>query len=728
MQPAAAESIQRDPLVYHKDRAELAREGLRGEWVLTNGLGGFAMGTWANTPTRRYHGVLIAAERPPVERALLLSGFGEDLVLTSGGASARVHLLGMHFADHADRLDVHPLLTDFETGPGYARWSFRGEIESGGRVIPWRATKALTMVHGRNAADVDYVVEADGADRVRLELRPLLGLRDFHKLNDREVEAERPTIGVRTLPGADGGAAAGGVVAVSGGHGVHLHARAARFTEAPEWWRGVEYVREWERGQDCVEDLFSPGVFVAEGAGRIEAGVFASMDAEPPADAGAERARWAERAADLGDRACAGLETVAPDDERSLRRLGAASDAYVVARQGVDVLGDRGVSVIAGYPWFSDWGRDTMICLPGLFLELGRLDEAFGVLATFGAHVRDGVIPNRFDDYGGEPHYNTVDASLWYLHAACAWAEASGREAEFRQTLLPACLEIVRYYRNGTMHGIGADPNDGLVTAGDEDTQLTWMDAQRDGVTFTPRHGKAVEINALWIHGLRVLARRIGSSDGDRAQELRRWADQASASFAELFWNESRGCWYDTLRPTGSGRGRRWKPVDEARPNQVFAMSLEHGPIHGERGEAQAAALERARRAMALVERELLTDKGLRTLSPKDADYRGAFWGPLFERDAAYHQGTVWPWLTGAYAEAVLRLGGPEAPAKARAALAGIEAELEGWTPGAIAEVFDGDDAPAGGRGRPRWPAGCIAQAWSVAETLRAWRLVARAR
>lgn len=739
--------------VRRRDRAAIERAGVRGEWVIANGLGGFAMGTWAGIPARRYHGALIAAERPPVERANLVAGFGEDLVLldASGEEAGRVHLCPAHFAGHDDRACVNPHLTSFETGPGYARWMLEGSTSKG---VAWRVVKTLTVIHGRNASDIHWEAHLEGASSggARLEIRPLLALRDFHGLNDLPTESEREVIGVRTL-------GASGVVAVSGGHGVHLHGRGraegegaegvwARFEEAEAWWRGVEYLLEWERGQDCVEDLFCPGVFSVErdGAGTLSLGVFASVDAAEPSDAEAERRRARDRAARLGAGVIehAGCPVNAEDAGR-LAALAWAGDAFVVRRgahgaKGAEAAGEHGagaggVSVIAGYPWFADWGRDTMICLPGLLLDVGRTEEALGVLATFGAARKDGVIPNRFDDYGGAPHYNTVDASLWYLHASCAWLSRTGDRDRFASLLLPACTDIARWYRRGTMHGIGVDPGDGLVMAGDASTQLTWMDAQRDGVTFTPRYGKAVEINALWIHGLRALAAAVERSglhgeDLTRIAEWRRWADEASASFARLFWNEEGGWWFDTLRPEGRGTRRHWVPVAEHRPNQVFAMSLAHGPVHGEKGEARATALGRARRALDAVRAGLVVAEGLRTLDPNDAHYKGSFWGPLFDRDAAYHQGTVWPWLMGSYVEAELRLGeaegrGAEAATEGRRALAGLLGELDGWYPGTIAEVFDGDPTP-GPRGRPRWPAGCIAQAWSVAETLRALRLVAR--
>ncbi|MEL7472690.1 MAG: amylo-alpha-1,6-glucosidase [Planctomycetota bacterium] len=693
-----------DPLVHRRDRAALARAGVRGEWLLTNGLGGFAMGTWAGVPTRRYHGMLIAAERPPVERALLVAGFGEQLVLGDG---ERIALSVVHFAGGEAWETINDRLELFETGPGYVRWELRGDWN--GRA--WRVDKRLTLPNGQNAARVSYDVEVsgDGPVGVSLELRPLLGLRDFHGLNNRAAESEREVIGVRAL---DSGSGSDGVVVASGGHGACLQGEGARFEESTEWWRGIEYLVERERGLDCQEDLFCPGVFISSGREALHASITASMEAEGAIDASAASDAASERSADLGEAALRGVRCDAAD-ERAIRRLASAADAFVVRRSGGSGGSGDGVSVIAGYPWFADWGRDTMICLPGLLLETGRHDEALATLETFAAHRREGVIPNRFDDYGGEPHYNTVDASLWFVHAACAWLEATGDRAAFDAALAPACLDVARSYRRGTMHGIGVDPGDGLVMAGSETTQLTWMDAQRDGVTFTPRHGKAVEINALWIHGLRWLS-RLGVED---AEALGAWADEASESFARLFWSEADRCWFDVLAPSG----KAWRAVREVRPNQVFAMSLAHGPVHGESGAARETALTRARQALAVVERDLFTPEGLRTLSPRDEQYKGRFWGVLFERDAAYHQGTVWPWLMGSYAEAVLRSEGDRG--RARAALDGLLGQLDGWYPGTIAEVFDGDETP-GPRGRSRWPAGCIAQAWSIAETLRALRLI----
>ncbi|MEX2219514.1 MAG: amylo-alpha-1,6-glucosidase, partial [Phycisphaerales bacterium] len=383
---------------------------------------------------------------------------------------------------------------------------------------------------------------------------------------------------------------------------------------------------------------------------------------------------------------------------------------FVVIRKarepGTDEPGARGASVIAGYPWFTDWGRDAMIALPGLLLATGRHGEALATLQTFAQHRRRGLIPNHFDDQTGEPGYNSADASLWFLHAACEYLRASGDREGFVGLLLPACLEVIDAYAEGTDFGIRVDPADGLVMAGDETTQLTWMDAKRDGVVFTPRHGKPVELSALWHHGLLAVAGAIGRAAPKAGPRLRALAENCAAGFGRAFWNEERQCLFDVLHPP-EGVGGRWRPNGQVRPNQLFAVSLAHPPLP-----------EKQQRAVVqCIRTRLLTPHGVRTLDPTDPAYIGRFEGPIARRDAAYHNGTAWPWLMGPLAEAVLRIGrfSGAARADARSLLAPLVARLDAECPGQLAEVFDGDHRPDA----PQRPGGCPAQAWSIAEVLR---------
>jgi predicted glycogen debranching enzyme len=354
-------------------------------------------------------------------------------------------------------------------------------------------------------------------------------------------------------------------------------------------------------------------------------------------------------------------------------------------------------TVIAGYPWFGDWGRDTMIALPGLMLCTNRFDEARSCLMLYAQHLRNGLIPNVFDDYGGAAHYNTADASLWFVHAVYAlW----NWKKQIDDELLHACREVIRAYQNGTDFNISMD-KDGLISAGDEGSQLTWMDAKRDGVVFTPRHGKAVEINALWFNALNCLAEM--TKDKRERDDLIALSHEAADSFRAKFWWQERACLYDALNPNAN---------QKIRPNQIFAVSLPFSPLN-----------EHQQRAVAnIVEQGLLTPFGLRTLDRDDPDYRGRYEGNLFERDRAYHNGTVWPWLIGPFCEAILRVEKSSAASKqrVRSILQPLIDEMSntegGRCLGQIAEVYDGDP--------PHRPSGCPAQAWSVAEVLRILTLI----
>lgn len=663
---------------------------VRREWVLANALGGYAMGTVMGVPTRRYHGLLVAAMAPPVLRMLTLAAIDDTVILDPTGRATAHRLTRFHFASAPDRPCQHPSLVKFEK-EDRVRWTFELPSPDG----PVTVRKTVELADGRNAVNIRYELP-EGVD-ARLELRPLIALRDFHSL----INGYEHPIVDRELPGLSGSP---GVLVARQDLGVHITARGAEeFQLQPDTWRSIELLVERERGLDDREDWHCPGVFVAQGPGTVE--LTATTDAS--GREGWEGARDARRRRRRGmiDAALAGVHHAGDTRARTrIAQLAAAADAFIVRRTG---SGPGKTTIIAGYPWFADWGRDTMICLPGLLMTTGRHEEAFDVLRTFATAQRRGLIPNRFDDHAGPAHYNTVDASLWFVHACCQWLAVTGDRVRFAEQLRPACERVVRAYLDGTDYNICVDPGDGLVAAGSPDTQLTWMDAKRDGVVFTPRHGKPVEINALWVHALRSLALAAGQDDAKLTNQLREHAERAAASFRVEFLEGPGGGLTDCLTPQPQARGLQWDRSTEIRPNQIFAASLEHAPL-----------TQPERRAVVGVVREhLLTPVGLRTLAPADPGYEPVYNGPLFRRDRAYHNGTAWPWLLGPFCEALLRSERFSADSRTEAVdrLLTLADSVDGLSIGQIPEIADAEPNRSG---RHRFD-GCPAQAWSIAETLR---------
>jgi predicted glycogen debranching enzyme len=624
----------------------------RQEWLLTNSTGAFADGTVVGMNTRRYHGLLVAATAPPVGRVVTVNRLGETLTLDG---DPQPHELSINtFANGL----LHPrgdqYLTRFTVGAD-ARW---GYVVGGARV-----DKHVQLCWGRQATAVRYTVYAgigpDGLGKpFRLDVRPFLALRDFHAL--RHAGGSPFTVDTAGLR-----------ITVRDTHNrVTITADAGTYADGPDWWYGQVYPVETERGQDDAEDLFTPGTFTLAGRGRGTFTLWITTD--PDAVVGDYDAELARRPA---------VPRPPRPTSQPVNRLARAAADFVVARRSPD--GSPGTTVIAGYPWFSDWGRDTMIALPGLLLTTRRFAEAKQVLSVFAQYVDGGMIPNRFDDYTNVPEYNTVDASLWFVHAAFEYARLSGDDDALAEVLMPACRKIIDGYRDGTRYHIGMDPADGLIHQGDADTQLTWMDAKIGNVVFTPRQGKPVEIQALWHHALVLM----------REDEL---AARVADSIQQQFWLGDDAGLADVVHDGVADRS--------VRPNQIFAVSLPNSALTPEQQQA----------VVAVVHRELLTPVGLRTLAASDPRYVGRYTGDQFHRDGSYHNGTVWPWLLGPFLDAYLRVNeqSPAAASQARAWLKPLLSKLtdEGCI-GQVAEIFDGDE--------PRRPVGCYAQAWSVAELLR---------
>ncbi|HYM61101.1 MAG TPA: amylo-alpha-1,6-glucosidase [Thermoanaerobaculia bacterium] len=629
------------------------------EWLEANGLGGYASSTACGANTRRYHGLLVPATSPPVGRIVLLSKLDERLVIGDGSFDLGCNQYpGTVFPRGFEMLDAfeRDLFPSFD-------YSFADV----------RLRKTIAAIHGENTTVVTYELLAAPAP-VSLELRPFLAARDYHGLaaaNDFIRRDARFDAGIFSLQPYNGTPT------------LFLSVLGSVFTSAPDWYYRFEYAREQERGLDFHEDLFTPGFFRMTLAQGSRCAVIASTENPCGRDAfdmiDAERRRREDviRSSGLG-------ESVG----RMGRALALAADQFIV-RRGVDRK-----TIIAGYHWFCDWGRDTMIALPGLCLATRRFDDARAILVAFAESVSEGMLPNRFPDSGEAPEYNTADATLWFFVAAQNYLERSGDEAFVRDTLLPILRDIIAWHERGTRHNIHED-SDGLLVAGHPGVQLTWMDAKVGDWVVTPRIGKPVEINALWYNALRILSSlesRFGSKEA--AQGLAERAARSLASFRKLFWNAAEACLFDVI--DGDTRDA------SLRPNQIFAISLPYPLIEG-------AAAEKV---LSAVEKSLLTPPGLRSLSPDDPHYVPAYEGGPLQRDGAYHQGTVWSWLLGPYITALVRVRAEAGIAEGRRILAGLQAHIEEACVGSISEIFDG--AP------PHHARGCIAQAWSVGEVIRA--------
>lgn len=629
------------------------------EWLETNGIGGFASGTISGANTRRYHGLLTAATKPPLGRITMLSKIeetiivdGESFELSSNQYPGDVYPHGFEFLT-SFRLDPFPVWTYVVGGV---------EIE-----------KRVFMTHGRNATILLYKAKSKLRGKrpsVSMRLRPMLSFVDYHHLQhvneqfNANVEVRDGEIEMRpdaSLPP---------VYFAHTGTGVE---------KTGHWYRNFEYAIEKERGFDFHEDLFQP--FEIEFDLKTHASFIVSTD----------RAIAAAAASDLErseiKRRKALIKKAGAKDEFT-KDLVLAADQFIVER------GD-GHTIIAGYPWFSDWGRDTMIALPGLTLATNRLEIARNILLEFSKNISEGMLPNRFPDAGDHAEYNTVDAALWYFEAIRAYAAKTGDYDFVRDKLYASLAEILVWHLRGTRYNIHVD-TDGLLYAGEPGQQLTWMDAKIGDLVITPRTGKPVEIQALWYNALRIMADLAGRfGDTEDKGKYDSMAELCKLSFNAVFWNDAEQCLYDVVK-----NGDRDGAV---RPNQIFAVSLPHSMLDD----------ERAKKVVDKVEAELLTPVGLRSLSPRDSRYVPVYIGSPFERDSAYHQGTVWGWLIGGFVDAYRRVY-PGREDRIADILSGFKTHFNEAGVGQISEIFDADP--------PHTPRGCPAQAWSIAEVLRVVR------
>jgi predicted glycogen debranching enzyme len=630
------------------------------EWLETNGIGGFCSSTIPGLNTRRYHGLLTAATKPPVGRFVLLSKLEETLVvegrryeLSANQYQGVIHPQGFNYQT-SFRLDPFP--------------TFTYEIED------TLIEKSVFMVAGENTTVIQYdfkkPIAADHKD-IKLEVRPLIAFRDYHStthensaLNPR-VETENGQTTFRPYSDLPS---------------LHLAHGPTEINPNGFWYRNFQYAVEQERGLDFAEDLFSPCAFTFDLNAANKVNIIASTERRDASNADTYRRVEVERRSTINKQKNGTNELVVS--------LMNAADQFIVSRGG-------GETVIAGYHWFADWGRDTMIALPGLTLVNGRSQVAKHILAEFSKHVSQGMLPNRFPDAGEAPEYNTVDATLWFFEAVRSFLQYTGDHEFVRTSLYDVLKDIVDWHVKGTRYQIHVD-EDGLLSSGEPGVQLTWMDAKVGERVITPRHGKPVEIQALWYNALRVMEDLAGRfNDPNAKQKYSAMADKTRASFNDLFWNEQTGCLYDVVN--GEVRDA------SIRPNQVIAISLTNTMV----------PKERATSILGVIERELLTPRGLRTLSPADPNYIGRYEGGPSRRDGAYHQGTVWPWLMGPFITASIKtFGRREGRRFAAVWLENFQQHLSEACLSQVSEIFDGD--------APHIPRGCVAQAWSVAELLRA--------
>jgi predicted glycogen debranching enzyme len=651
---------------------------LNEEWLVTNGLGGYASGTVAGALTRRYHGILIAALPNPLGRTMMLNALSERIRLPNRHVyfTGPNELVGIGSAEtYAPR--------EFRLEGGLPVWRY----ELDGFVLE----KRLSMVYRQNTVHVTYQL-VTGNDTVRLAIRPGVHFRSH------DAHVSTPLANRYLVSFTDDGFE----VCAPGTNCPSLRMYCVPhepFTADRKIISHILFRTEETRGYESQGAMWSPGYFRLDIRPGEKFSFVAStepweiMNSLDPTDAlQAEISRRKTLLSQADPRAHEGpaAELTLAADQFLIVPTGRAEDAARAHAAGEELR-----TVIAGYHWFTDWGRDTMISLEGLTLTTGRVTEAGWILRTFAQYIRDGLIPNMFPEGQQEGLYHTADATLWFFHALARYLAASNDRITL-QLLLPKLIDIVDHHVRGTRFGIHVDPKDGLLSQGQEGYQLTWMDAKVGDWVVTPRRGKAVEINALWYNALRLLTGWVSEEMGPgQAKRFCDLADRTRASFNERFWNEKTCCLFDVVDGEQGD--------DPAcRPNQVFAISLPHPVLDRNRWEA---VLETAKE-------KLLTPVGLRSLSPDHPDYKPRYDGDLRARDAAYHQGTVWAWLIGPFIDAWLKVY-PERREEAKGFLSGFVPHLSEACIGSISEVFDAEP--------PHTPRACIAQAWSVAEVLRCW-------
>jgi predicted glycogen debranching enzyme len=628
---------------------------------VTNGLGGYACGTVALANTRRYHGLLVASLTPPVQRTLLVAK--ADIRVTY--LDLETDLTANEFAGGVLGPQGFVHLESFALIDGIPTWHYA--------IADALLELKIFMAQGANTSYLSLELKRCSAP-MRVTLKPYVAYRDHH------------SHGHGAQPFAlDSAADQCSIRAFDGARPYRLMMSQAQFTPAPTWYWNFWHREEAQRGLDASEDLFFPGSFDAQLAVRVPTVLIAT--AETVAPAAPDEVLMALRAD------CKALTAPLPKSAPPwVRTLAISSDQFIVRRGGPSAAA---ASIIAGYPWFSDWGRDTMISLPGLATILGRHDIAANILRTYASFVDGGMLPNRFPDGGEAPEYNTADATLWLFHALDDCLQAKP-DPKLLSDLFPTLTSIIHAHVDGTRFGIKVDANDSLLHAGESGTQLTWMDAKHGDQAFTPRIGKPVEINALWLNALNVVVRSAGRlRNVDDKRFYVSLLERATSSFSR-FWNAERGCLYDVIDVEGTAARD-----DRIRPNQILAISLPYG----------ALSMPQMRAVVERCGRDLLTSYGLRTLSPGDTGYIGTYAGDPAQRDAAYHMGTVWGWLLGPFSRAHYRVYGDAR--RAQALLDPVSQHVNSACMGTVSEIFDGD-APHNARG-------CFAQAWSVAEILRSW-------
>lgn len=633
---------------------QLFDQAIKLEWLETNGLGGYSSSTIIGTNTRRYHGLLVAATAPPVGRINLLAKMDE-----------KIHFNGTQVELGCNQYGgaIHP--------NGYIfLQQFKKDLfpEFIYKINGIRLKKTIAAIHGENTVVICYEVLSANHDFC-LELNPMIAARDFHALTYSNSSLQYHStfsdgiLQVQPYPEIPS---------------LFISVPHAEFHADSKWYYNLFYQNEHFRGLDNHEDLFSYGQFKVDLKEGQRLFVIASTASPKERDGQALFEGEKKRRQNL----LSSFE----DYPQFVKNLVLSADQFIVER------GEEQKSIIAGYHWFSDWGRDTMIALPGLCLETKRIAEARQILQTFAAHIDQGMIPNRFPDSGEEPVYNTIDATLWFFIACYQYVKKTNDE-KFLKEICPALNEIIDWHIKGTRFGIKMD-KDGLLKGGEAGQQLTWMDAKAGDWVVTPRIGKAVEINALWYNALKILSsfhRRIGNKA--KSSTFDALATNTKVSFNKVFWNDEAGCLYDFIDQAHKN--------NLIRPNQIFALSLPF-PLLGE---------SKANQVLDIVENHLFTPLGLRSLSPMHDEYEPYYGGDQYKRDGAYHQGTSWSWLIGPYIDALIRYRGHIGKLQAQEIVLHYVEHFQDAGIGSISEIFDGDS--------PYIPKGCIAQAWGVGELLR---------